>query len=69
MTDYKAIKIPAEDFERHKKRKEELGLSWSEYVDGQAPELGADVDEREIAKMVTTDLEGRLPRKIAEELR
>lgn len=55
-------------------------LQWyAEYADGgddvEPPEpttdedVGVDVDEREIAKMVSADLEATLPNKIAEELR
>lgn len=36
--DYGTIKIPREDYERHRERKEELGLEWAGYIDGQAPQ-------------------------------
>ena len=45
MTDYKPIKVPKEDFERHKQRKQELGVSWAEYVEGQAPESRSELIE------------------------
>ena len=35
------IKLPREDYERHKTRKDELGMTWSEYLDAQAPDLEA----------------------------
>lgn len=33
------IKIPREDFERHNANRKDLGLSWGDYIDGQAPEI------------------------------
>jgi len=33
------IKLPEEEGERHNKRRKEMGLSWSEYIDGQSPDL------------------------------
>jgi len=37
MTDYGTIKLPREEYERHNERRKELGLTWAEYVDGEAP--------------------------------
>lgn len=37
----KTIKLPEEDYERHNERRQELGLTWLEYIDGEAPELEA----------------------------
>lgn len=34
----KTFKFPEEMVERHKPRKEAMGVSWPEYFDGQAPE-------------------------------
>ncbi len=36
--EYGTIKIPQDDYERHNDRRRDLGLTWAEYIDGQAPE-------------------------------
>lgn len=33
------IKLPEEQYEKHNERRKEMGLSWSEYIDGQSPQL------------------------------
>jgi len=33
------IKLPEDEFETHNTRRKELGLSWAEYLDSNAPEL------------------------------
>lgn len=33
------IEFPGEDYERHNDRRQEMGLTWAEYIDGQAPEI------------------------------
>ena len=35
----KNIKLPEEEYEKHNERRQEMGLTWAEYIDGQAPEL------------------------------
>lgn len=35
----KTIKLPEAEYEKHNERRKEMGLTWSEYIDGQAPEL------------------------------
>lgn len=35
----KTLKLPEEDYERHNEKRKELGLTWAEYIDGQAPEI------------------------------
>lgn len=40
MAEYGNIRIPREDFERHNQRREDMGLTWAEYMEGQAPEGG-----------------------------
>ena len=71
MTDYGTIKIPREQYEQHNKKRKEMRVSWVEYLNGEAPELSenTDIDESEIARMVTNDLMAELPRKVAEEVR
>lgn len=41
----KTLKLPEEDYERHNERRKEMGLSWAEYVDGQAPDIEETVRE------------------------
>ena len=43
MTDYATLKIPREDFERHNARRKQMDITWTAYIDGQAPEP-ADID-------------------------
>ncbi|SIR99834.1 hypothetical protein SAMN05421858_5069 [Haladaptatus litoreus] len=33
------IKLPADDYAKHNERRQEMGRTWAEYIDGQAPEL------------------------------
>lgn len=35
----KNIKLPEEKYEKHNERRQELGLTWAEYIDGQSPDL------------------------------
>lgn len=44
MTDYGTIKLPRAEYERHNERRQELGLTWAEYVDGKAPEVRNDAE-------------------------
>jgi hypothetical protein len=61
MTDYGTIKIPRDDYARHNDRRQDLGLSWAEYIDGEAPDVrnSAEVNPDEIAKRVVehTDID------------
>lgn len=48
MTDYGTIKIPREEYEQHNERREAMGVTWAEYIDGEASEVdpqGAAVPE------------------------
>ena len=50
------IKIPEEDFEHHNERRKELGQTWTEYLDGQAPdhqERMLEVQERQAEALET----------------
>lgn len=33
----KNIKLPADEYEKHNERRKQLGLTWVEYINGQAP--------------------------------
>lgn len=38
QSDWRTIRIPASDFERHNRNRKNLGVTWAEYIDGEAPE-------------------------------
>lgn len=42
--DYGTIKIPREEYERHNERRQDMGLTWAEYIDGEAADFEFDVD-------------------------
>lgn len=35
----KTLKLPEDEYDRHNERRKGLGLSWPEYIDGQAPDV------------------------------
>lgn len=35
------IKLPEEEYVYHNRRRKEMGLTWSQYIDGQAPDMEA----------------------------
>lgn len=37
------IKLPEDQYEKHNERRKNMGLSWSEYIDGQAPDLAEEI--------------------------
>ena len=43
------IKLPEDDYERHNERRKSMGLTWAEYIDGNAP----DVQERQAEALET----------------
>lgn len=63
MTDYGTIKIPQDAYERHNERRKEMGLSWAEYIDKQAPDppdISVDIDYAQIANRTADEIETRL---------
>lgn len=69
MTDYGTIKLPRKEYEQHNDRRKEMGLTWSEYVNGEAPtNNGSKADLTPVLNRLD-DLENTLPRKVKEELR
>ena len=62
------IKVPEEDYERHNERRKEMGVTWAEYVDSQAPELNVRLDETEIREVVRDELQ-RFKEDLLSELR
>lgn len=45
MADRKTVKLPEDDYERHNERRQKMGLTWAEYIDGQAPDLEETIRE------------------------
>lgn len=43
MSDRANIKLPRETYERHNERRQELGMTWAEYLDADTAELEATV--------------------------
>ncbi len=61
MTDYRQIKIPADVFAEHKERKNELGLTWAEYLEKESVEIEqTEIDYAEIETRVERILEKNL---------
>lgn len=61
MTDYGTIKIPEDEYREHNKRRQNMGLTWAEYIDGQAPDLPElSVDAAQIANLTADEVERRL---------
>lgn len=49
----KTIKLPEDDYERHNARRQEMGLTWAEYIDGKSPDL-----EETIRRVLREELNG-----------
>jgi len=57
MANYRQIKLPADVFADHKERKQELGLTWAEYleaesVDVERPEVDYDEIEARVERVL-----------------
>lgn len=63
MTEYGTIKIPVDEYTKHNERRKDLGLTWAEYIDGQAPDLPEPeaVDYGEIERRCERAVESALP--------
>jgi len=44
MTDYGTIKLPRDEYEQHNERRKDMGLTWSEHVNGEAPDTREGLD-------------------------
>lgn len=64
MAEYGTIKIPEPAYEHHNERRQELGLTWEQYINGQEPAGG--VDEAELAAAIVDDLRADLPDEVAD---
>jgi len=58
MTNYRQIKIPADVFAEHKERKNELGLTWAEYLEKESVEV------KEAETIDYDEIESRMERVI-----
>jgi len=60
MTDYGTIKIPHDEYERHNEQRQDMGLTWAAYIDGQAPGVpnGAEVDADDLAARIVDQVGG-----------
>lgn len=56
MADRANIKVSREFYEKHNERREEMGRTWEEYIDGQAPELDVGLDEGEMREIVRDEV-------------
>lgn len=63
--EYGTVKLPREAYKRHNERRKELGVTWAEYVDGEAPEP---MDTDALAAQLADDLRAELPDAVAEEV-
>jgi len=61
---YGTIKIPKDEKEKHNERRQDLGLTWAEYIDGNAPDAAdPDVDYAEIERRCGRSVESALPNR------
>lgn len=56
MSGRKNIKLPADEYDRHNERRQKMGLTWAEYIDGQEPELSGGVSEPVVREIVREEL-------------
>lgn len=68
MSDKGTIRIPRDKFDHHNQRRKELGLTWAEYIDGEAPDVPEGMDVEEVAAAVVADLRASLPSDVADEV-
>lgn len=50
------IKLPNDEYERHNDRRKANNQTWAEYIDGQAPDETAGLDESEVRMVVRDEL-------------
>lgn len=65
--EYGTIKIPEPAYDHHNEQRKELGMTWEQYINAEAPEP-VGIDEGLLADAVASELKRTLPEKIAEEL-
>lgn len=58
MTDRKTLKLPTDEYDKHNQRRRKMGLSWPEYVNGEASEYEAGgLSETQVRKVVREELQ------------
>jgi hypothetical protein len=68
--DWKTLRVPADAWEQAQEQRQEAGRTWGEQVvRPEGDENGGVAEEVRELRNRLDDLEGRLPRKVAEELR
>lgn len=61
--EYGTIKIPKDEYKKHNERRQDLGVTWAEYIDGNAPNPdGVDTEA------LVSDLKAELPPAVASEV-
>lgn len=65
MTDWRTIRIPEEVFQRHNRNRKELGVTWAEYMDSEAPEYTlaeeiVTISRDELRKIVRNEIQKAL---------
>jgi len=61
MSEYGTIKIPREDYERHNDRREELNLTWLEYINGEAPDVSNNAEDMPSVEEIRAELDTNAP--------
>jgi hypothetical protein len=62
--EYGTIKIPKDEYEKHNERRQNLGVTWAEYIDGHAPDdPDTDIDYAEIERRCERAVESALPKR------
>jgi CRP-like cAMP-binding protein len=51
------VKLPREQYDHHNERRDDMGLSWSDYINGEAPQIAETV--RRIVREELDELDGR----------
>jgi len=68
MTDYGTIKIPQSAYEHHNERRQDLGLTWEQYINGQEPDPpdAPDMDGVESSLQAIEERTGRIEQTLEE---
>lgn len=66
MTDYGTIKIPEPAYNHHNERRQEMGLTWEQYINGEAPDLpnGGELEYDDVQNACRAAIRDELPDRI-----
>jgi len=66
MSEYGTIKIPREDFKRHKERRKDLGLKWLDYIEQESVEVsnGSEASFSDMVNACEKALDNKLPDEV-----